>query len=104
MKMFWKASILQMTESDIFCVQLGTDDDGAMEKWLWLLFVELWAFISPKLALQNGLEKELSTQQLECRFGPTATVTSLKNTWNEGPDHAPRRKRLSSWNYAAYAT
>ena len=34
MKMFWKASILQMTESDIFCVQLGADDDGAMEKWL----------------------------------------------------------------------
>ena len=34
MKRFWKASILQMTESDIFYVQLGADDDGAMEKWL----------------------------------------------------------------------
>ena len=33
-----------------------------------------------------------------------ATVTSLKNTWNEGPDEAPQGKRLSSRNYAAYDT
>ena len=36
--------------------------------------------------------------------GPTATVTSLKVTWNEGPDQAIQGKRLSSRNYAAYAT
>ena len=34
MKIFWKASILQIAESDIFYVKLGADDDGAMEKWL----------------------------------------------------------------------
>ena len=34
MKTFWKASILQMTESDIFYVKGGADDAGAMEKWL----------------------------------------------------------------------
>ena len=36
--------------------------------------------------------------------GPTATVTSLKVTWNEGPDQAFQGKRLNSRNYAAYAT
>ena len=50
-----------MAESDIFYVKWGADDDGAMEKWLWLLFAELWAFLSPKVALQNGLEKVLFT-------------------------------------------
>ena len=34
MKIFWKASILQTVESDIFYVNRGADDDGAMEKWL----------------------------------------------------------------------
>ena len=34
MKIFLKASILQMVESDIFYVKRGVDDDGAMEKWL----------------------------------------------------------------------
>ena len=50
-----------MAESDIFYVNRGADDDGAMEKWLLLLFVELWAFLSSKFALQNGLEKPLFT-------------------------------------------
>ena len=61
MTIFLKASILQMAENDIFYVKWGADDDGVMEKWLWLLFVELWAFLSPKFALQNGLEKVLFT-------------------------------------------
>ena len=34
MKFFWKASLLQMAESDIFYVKGGADDNGAMEKWL----------------------------------------------------------------------
>ena len=50
-----------MAESDIFYVKLGAYEDGSLEKWLWLLFVELWAFLSPKLALQNGHEKVLFT-------------------------------------------
>ena len=73
-----------------------------MEKWLWLLFVELWAFLSPKFALLKWAWQNASLpQQLECRCGPTATVTSLKVTWNEGPDQALQGKRLSSRNYAA---
>ena len=32
MTIFWKASILQMAESDIFYVNRRADDDGAMEK------------------------------------------------------------------------
>ena len=34
MKIFWKASNLQMAESDIFYLKCGADYDGAMEKWL----------------------------------------------------------------------
>ena len=34
MKIFFKASILQMVESDIIYVKRGADHDGAMEKWL----------------------------------------------------------------------
>ena len=61
MKIFWKASILQISESDISNEKWGADEDGAMEKWLWLLFVELWAFFPNNFALQNGLEKVLFT-------------------------------------------
>ena len=32
MKIFWKASILEMAESDIFYVKGGADDDAAIEK------------------------------------------------------------------------
>ena len=32
MTISWKASILQMAESDIFFVKLGADEDCAMEK------------------------------------------------------------------------
>ena len=35
--------------------------------------------------------------------GPTATVTSLKVIWNEGPDQSLQGKRLSSRDCAAYA-
>ena len=51
-----------------------------------------------------GMKKCFLPQQLECRCGSTATVRSLKVTWNEGPDQALQGKRLSSRNYAAYAT
>ena len=37
-------------------------------------------------------------QQLECRCRPTATVTSLKVTWNGDPDQALQGKRLCSRN------
>ena len=53
---------------------------------------------------QIGLKKCFLPQQLECRSGPTETVTSLKIIWNEDPDQALQGKRLCSRNYAAYAT
>ena len=34
MKIFLKASILQMAKSEIFYVKRGLNEDGAMEKWL----------------------------------------------------------------------
>ena len=61
-------------------------------------------FYLQNLHSKMGLKKCFLPQQLECRCGPTTTVTSLKVTWNEGPDQALQRKLLSSRNYAAYAT
>ena len=49
-------------------------------------------------ALQIGLKRCFSPQQLERRCGPTATPTSLKVTWNKGPDQAFQGKRLNSRN------
>ena len=61
-------------------------------------------FYFPNLPSKMNLKKCFLPQQLECRCGPTATVTSLRVTWNEGPDQALQGKRLSSRNYTAYAT
>ena len=60
--------------------------------------------LSPEFVLQNSMKKCFLPQQLDCRFWPTPTVTSLKVTWNEGLDQVIQRKRLGSRNYAAYAT
>ena len=61
-------------------------------------------FYFPNLPSKMGLKRCVLPQQLECRFGPTATVTSLKITSNKDPDQALQGKRLSSRNYATYAT
>ena len=53
-------------------------------------------FYFTNLPSKMGLKMCFLPQQLECLFGPTATVTSLKVTWNEGPDQALQGKRLSS--------
>ena len=53
-------------------------------------------FHLPNIPSKMGLKKYFLPKQLECRFGPTATVTSLKVTWNEGPDQARQGKRPSS--------
>ena len=58
-----------MAKSDLFYVKWGVDDDGAMENWLWLLFVELWAFLSSKFAFHYGLEKELFTLAIGMLLG-----------------------------------
>ena len=68
----------------------------------YLLRYEL--FYLPNLPFKLGLKKCFLPQQLECRCGPSATVTSLKVTWNEGPDQAPQGKWLSCGHYAAYTT
>ena len=56
------------------------------------------------LPSKMGLKKCCLSQQLECRCGPTATVTLLKVLWIEGPDQALQGKLPSSKNYAAFAT
>ena len=45
-------------------------------------------FYVSNLPSKSGLKKCFFSQQLECRCGPTATVTSLKVIWIEGPDQA----------------
>ena len=61
-------------------------------------------FFPLDLPYKMGLKKCFLPNKLDWRFGPRATVTSLKVTWNEDPDQALQRKWLSSKNYAAYAT
>ena len=51
-------------------------------------------FYLPHLPSKMGLKKCILPQQMECRCGPTVTVTSLKVTWNEGPDQVLQGKRL----------
>ena len=41
MKSFWKAQILEMAESDIFCVKGGDHEDSANGAWLPSVFSEL---------------------------------------------------------------
>ena len=41
MKKFWKPQILEMAESDIFCVKSDADYDAAIQNWLRPLFVDL---------------------------------------------------------------
>ena len=41
-------------------------------------------FYLPNLPSKMGLKKFFLRQQLEFPGGATATVTSLKDTWNEG--------------------
>ena len=61
-------------------------------------------FYPQNLPSKMDKKKCFLPQQLQCRCGLTATVTSLKVTWNEGSDQALQGKRLSSRNNAAYAT
>ena len=42
-------------------------------------------FYLPNLPTKMGLKKCFLPQQMECRWGPTVTVTSLKVTWIESP-------------------
>ena len=61
-------------------------------------------FYLPILPSKMGMKKCFLPQHLQCRCGLTATVRSLKVTWNEGSDQALQGKRLSSRNNASYAT
>ena len=66
-------------------------------------FLSLDHFCFPNLPSKMGMKKGFLTQQLDCHCWPKANMTSLKVTWNEGPDQALQGKRLSSRDYAAYA-
>ena len=100
--MFWKASILQTVESDIIYVKLIKIVRRKNGCDYYLLSYE--RIYLPILPSKMGLKKCFLPNKLDCRFGPRATVTSLKVTWNEDPDQALQGKWLSSKNYAAYAT
>ena len=53
---------------------------------------------------KNGCFRKKRLYSGKSGCGPTATVTSVKFTLIEGPEQAFQGKRLSSKNYAAYAT
>ena len=72
----------------------------AMTIICWAMSIFISQVCPPKWARKSAY----LPQQLECRCGPTVTVTSLKITWNEVPDQALQEKRLCSRNLAAYAT
>ena len=55
-KKFWKPEILEVAESDIFCVKSGADHDTVIGNWPQPLFVELEAHPCPKNELQNALK------------------------------------------------
>ena len=55
-------------------------------------------FYLPNLPSKMGLKKCILPQQMECHCWPKANMTSLKVTWNEGPDQALQGKRLRSRN------
>ena len=61
-------------------------------------------FYLPNLPSKMVLKKCFLPQQFDCCCVPTATVTSLKVTWIEGPYHALQGKWLSFRNYALFAT
>ena len=61
-------------------------------------------FYLRNLPSKIGLKTCFLPQQLECFCGTTAILTSLKVTWNEGPDQALQEKRPISRNYATYTT
>ena len=52
-------------------------------------------FYLPKLPSKMGFKKCFLPQQKECRCGPTATVTSVKLTWNEGSYQALQESGLA---------
>ena len=80
MKISWKAQILQMAKSDIFCVKSADDEDSANGTWLRSVFVELEAFLCPKFALQTVFKNLILRYFLEGRCGLTPTAWSLKLT------------------------
>ena len=93
MKIFRKAQILEMAESYIFCVKSHADHDAAIENCDHYLLSYKLLFIH-KMPSKMRSKNLFLTQFLESRCGPTATVTSLKLTLDEGPDQVVLGKRL----------
>ena len=66
-----------------------------MEKWLRPIFCQVISILvseiyPPELALKTCSYLFIGFKNLfiylQCRWGPTATLTLLKVTWNEDPD------------------
>ena len=68
MKIFWKGQNLESLESVIFCAAGGADYDAGFEKALRFLFVELEAFMCPKIGLKFSPQKPIFCPSLAgCR-------------------------------------
>ena len=59
-------------------------------------FLSYEHYYLPILPSKRGLKRCFLLLHLERRGGPTATVTSLKVSWNEDPNQALQGKLLSS--------
>ena len=93
-----------MAESDIFVLEWADDYDFAKGSWLQSVFVELYAFLFPKIGLQNVLQKANFKAMFRRPLRATATTSSLKPTRNKGSDQTVSEKCHNVTNYAAYAT
>ena len=82
MKTFFKAQILEMAESHIFCANSGSDYNAAIRNWLRRFFAEISALPCQKKAPQNAAQKPvvnaLFRKPLRANGDCDVTETQLK--------------------------
>ena len=90
MKLFWQGKILEVAESDIFCVTFYTKYvtfshfRSRFSKWSFPAIKYLSRynhFLVLKLSSKMCSRKLILRHILEGRFGPTTSARSLKPTW-----------------------
>ena len=80
MKIFWKAQILEMAESDTLCVKSGDNHDFANGTWLRSVYPSYKNIFVKKLPSKLCSKELPSMYFLGGDCAPTATARSLKLT------------------------
>ena len=82
MKIFWKAQILEMAESDTLCVKSGDNHDFANGTWLRSVYPSYKNIFVKKVALQTVLQRAtfdvLLGRRLRANGDCKVTKTHLK--------------------------